>query len=189
MTSSLLALFFLNFFVLCFLPTSPSFIQIPQNEILWITILPVFSQFLWTLRFIFSGFGKRSSLVLLQIANYRKSSIKPPLSNKPLLSNKRPLFRGGKLISVPPSLHPYSSQTINVYWSVMAFRLEVHIVFGLRPHDLQLHVLNFFNFTLYCYHFLIVRKSSITPGNHKSVVEKPCSRWCISLNWISPPSL
>ena len=99
--SSLLALFFLNFFVLCFLPTSPSFIQIPQNEILWITILPVFSQFLWTLRFIFSGFGKRSSLVLLQIANYRKSSIKPPLSNKPLLSNKRPLFRGGKLISPP----------------------------------------------------------------------------------------
>ena len=29
------------------------------------------------------------------------------------------------------------------------FRLEIHIVFGLRQHDLQLHVLNFFNFTLY----------------------------------------
>ena len=25
---------------------------------------------------------------------------------------------------------------------------EFHIAFGLRPHDLQRHVLNFFNFTL-----------------------------------------
>ena len=29
------------------------------------------------------------------------------------------------------------------------FRLEIPIVFSLRPHDLQLHVLNFFNFLLY----------------------------------------
>ena len=48
------------------------------------------------------------------VVNYRKSSIKPPLSNKP------PLFRGGKLISPPPpspSPNPYSSSkklTINV---------------------------------------------------------------------------
>ena len=27
------------------------------------------------------------------------------------------------------------------------FRLEIHIVFGLWPHDLQPHALNFFNFT------------------------------------------
>ena len=27
-----------------------------------------------------------------------------------------------------------------------------------------------------CYRFLIVRKSSIAPGNHKSVIEKSCSR-------------
>ena len=40
-----------------------------------------------------------------------------------------------------------------------------------------------------CYHFLIVRKSSIASGNHKSVLEKPCSRWYISLNLISPFSL
>ena len=38
-----------------------------------------------------------------------------------------------------------------------------------------------------CYHFLIVRKSSIAPDNHKSVLEKPCSRWYISLNKTSPP--
>ena len=59
--------------------------------------------------------------------------------------------------------------------------MEIHIAFGLRCHDLQLYVLNFFNFTLQfpvenCYHFLIVRKSSIAPGNHKSVIEKSCSR-------------
>ena len=28
------------------------------------------------------------------------------------------------------------------------FRLKVHIVFGLWPHDLQLHMLNFLNFAL-----------------------------------------
>ena len=43
------------------------------------------------------------------------------------------------------------------------FRLEIHIVYGFRPHDLQLHMLNLFNFMLYfsvenCYHFLIVKK-------------------------------
>ena len=32
-----------------------------------------------------------------------------PLSNKPSLSNKSPLFRGRKLLSSPPSLPPYSS--------------------------------------------------------------------------------
>ena len=41
-----------------------------QNEILYVTILPVFSQFLWSLKFIFSGSRNKLSLVLLQIANY-----------------------------------------------------------------------------------------------------------------------
>ena len=36
-----------------------------------------------------------------------------------------------------------------------------------------------------CYHFLIVRKSSRTPENHRSVLEKPCSRWSVSLNYIT----
>ena len=44
--------------------------QMSQNEILCITILPVFSQFLWSLKFIFSGSRNKLSLVLLQIANY-----------------------------------------------------------------------------------------------------------------------
>ena len=61
----------------------------------------------------------------------------PPFQRRKV--NKHPL---------PPPLHPYSSQKINVSYGL--FRLEIHIVFGLRPHDLQLHVLNFFNFTLKC---------------------------------------
>ena len=53
---------------------------------------------------------------LVAFYRFRKSSIKPPLSNKP------PLFRGGKLIRPPPPLfHPYSSQTIYVDWSVMVY--------------------------------------------------------------------
>ena len=39
--------------------------QISQNEILHMTILPVFSQFLWNLKFIFLGSRKKLSLVLL----------------------------------------------------------------------------------------------------------------------------
>ena len=50
--------------------------QISQNEILCMTNLPVFSQFLWSLKFIFSGSGKKLSLVLLQITNYIYSSWK-----------------------------------------------------------------------------------------------------------------
>ena len=47
------------------------------------------------------------------------------------------------------------------------------LVFGSLTSNLT-HVLNFYNFTLQFsvenwYHFLIVRKSSTTPGNHKSV--------------------
>ena len=41
-------------------------LQISQNEILRMMILPVFSQFLWNLKFIFSGFHKEFSLALLQ---------------------------------------------------------------------------------------------------------------------------
>ena len=41
-----------------------------QNEILCVTILPVFSQFLWSLKFIFSGSRNKLFSVLLQIANY-----------------------------------------------------------------------------------------------------------------------
>ena len=42
-------------------------LQISQNEILCLTILPVFSPFLWNLKFIFWGSHKKLSLVLLQI--------------------------------------------------------------------------------------------------------------------------
>ena len=45
-------------------------LQISQNEILHMMILPVFSQFLWNLKFIFSGFHKELSLALLQMTNY-----------------------------------------------------------------------------------------------------------------------
>ena len=44
-----------------------------KNEILRMTILPVFSQFLWNLIYIFSGSHKKLSLVLLQITNYMYS--------------------------------------------------------------------------------------------------------------------
>ena len=60
------------------------------------------------------------------------------------------------------------------------------LVFGSLTSNLT-HVLNFYNFTLQFsvenwYHFLIVRKSSTTPGNHKSV-------WSPSkvVEKISPP--
>ena len=85
-----------------------------------------------------------------------------PLSNKPPpLLNKPHLFRGGKLISTPSRLSPPPppppppiltlNKKINDQRGLISydlFRLEVRIVFGLRPHDLQLHVLNFFNFAL-----------------------------------------
>ena len=45
-------------------------LQISQNEILHMTIFPVFSQILWKLKFIFLGSHKKLSLVLLQITNY-----------------------------------------------------------------------------------------------------------------------
>ena len=97
------------------------------------------------------------------LLKYRKSSIKPPLSNKP------PLFSGGKLIRPPsllslPSRSPirlsqlihegeqrYKPYTVGHPRMVTpplkkpgyAPGLEVNIVFSLRPHDLQLHMLNF----------------------------------------------
>ena len=83
---------------------------------------------------------------LVAFYKYGKSSIKPPLSNKP------PLFRWGKLISPPPPprsiliLHRQFTWTDQL-WFIQGARLEVHTVFGLWPHDLQLHVLKFFNFT------------------------------------------
>ena len=40
----------------------------------------------------------------IPLGEFRKSSIKPP-----------------SLINHPPSLHPYSTQTINMYWSVMVY--------------------------------------------------------------------
>ena len=55
--------------------------------------------------------------------NNHKSSIEPP----PFLIYTPPPFRGGKLISPPsllspsPPLHTYSSQTINVEWSVVVY--------------------------------------------------------------------
>ena len=66
---------------------------------------------------------------LVAFYRYSKSSIKPPLSNKPSV------FRGGKLIRTPPpSLHPYSSQTIYVDWSVMVYswgwKFIMSLVFG-----------------------------------------------------------
>ena len=67
----------------------------------------------------------------------------PPLSIKPPFSEEPPSL----LSPLPPSLHPYSSQTINLgLISYGLFRLEIHIVFSLQPYDTQLHVLNFFNF-------------------------------------------
>lgn len=75
-----------------------------------------------------------------------------------------------------PPLHPYALQQ----WRCTdQLCLEVHIiiVFCLQLHNLQLHVLNFFNFLHSyllslenCYHFLIVGNSSITPTrNHTSL--------------------
>ena len=45
-------------------------LQISLNEILCMMILPVFPQFLWNLKFIFSGFHEKLPLVLLKITNY-----------------------------------------------------------------------------------------------------------------------
>ena len=46
-------------------------LQISQNETLRMTILPLFSQFLWNLKFIFSGSHKKLFfLALLQLTDY-----------------------------------------------------------------------------------------------------------------------
>ena len=85
---------------------------------------------------------------LVAFYRYSKSSIKPPLSNKPSV------FRGGKLIRTPPPPPPFPPSlffTNNLRGLIsygLFVRLKVHNVLGLRPHDLQFHVLNFFNFTL-----------------------------------------
>ena len=75
---------------------------------------------------------------------YRRKVHKlPPLSIKPPFSEEPPSL----LSPLPPSLHPYSSQTINLgLISYGLFRLEIHIVLGLQPYDTQLHELNVFNF-------------------------------------------
>ena len=137
----------------------------------------------------------------LRKVTYRKSSKKPPLSNKP------PPFSEEESRQEPPPPHsikphlPLSTililhkqltwtdqwwfiQAGNSYWfwssaawpptsCAELFQLSALVRFSLEN----------------CYHFLIVRKSSIASGNHKSVLEKPCSRWYISLNLISPFSL
>ena len=54
----------------------------------------------------------------------------------------------------------------------------------------QFHKLRSLRRSFLHFHFLIVRKSSIAPGYHKSALEKPCSRWYMSLSKMSPtPSL
>ena len=83
-----------------------------------------------------------------------------PLLIPPPHSNKPPLFRVGKLMSPPSLLSPPplpfplppifildKKITINVDWSVMVYS-GWKFVFGLRPHDLQLHMLNLANFAL-----------------------------------------
>ena len=135
----------------------------------------------------------------LRKVTYRKSSKKPPLSNKP------PPFQRRKVDKPPPPsikpplplptiliLHKQLTWTVqlwfiqagNSYWfwssatwpptsCAELFQLSALVRFSVED----------------CYHFLIVRKSSIASGNRKSVLEKPCSRWYISLNFISPFSL
>ena len=121
------------------------------------------------------------------------------LEVRQILSPRLHLFREEKLISTlspspspPPPLHPYSSQKINVDWSVMVYsgwKFILFLVFGRMTSNFM--CLTFSNLRSRslesCYHFLIVRKSSIAPGNHKSVLEKPCSRWCVSLNNLNKP--
>ena len=123
----------------------------------------------------------------LRKVTYRKSSKKPPLSNRPPPSIKPHLPLPTILI-----LHKQLTWTDQLwfiqagnsywFWSSAAwpptscaelFQLSALVRFSVED----------------CYHFLIVRKSSIASGNHKSVLEKPCSRWYISLNLISPFSL
>ena len=80
--------------------------------------------------------------------------LNPPLKYSPPLSNKPTLIRGGKSVksgksvSPPPPPPPFFTNNQRGLISDGLFRLEIHIVFGLLPHDLQPHVLNFFNFTL-----------------------------------------
>ena len=137
----------------------------------------------------------------LRKVTYRKYSKKPPLSNKP-----PPPFseEESRQALPPPSIKPHLPlptililhkqltwtdqlwfiQAGNSYWfwssaawpptsCAELFQLSALVRFSVED----------------CYHFLIVRKSSITSGNHKSVLEKPCPRWYISLNLISPFSL
>ena len=91
---------------------------------------------------------------------YRKSSIKAPLSNEPpsLISppvQRRKVNKPPSLLSPPP---PHAPPRILILHkkikdergliSYDLFRLEVHIAFGVRRHDLQLHMPYFLNFAL-----------------------------------------
>ena len=110
------------------------------------------------------------------------SPYKFPLANKP------PVFRGGKLISPPfytpppsvPPLHHYSSQTINLDWSVMVYsgwKFILFLVFGRMTSNFM------------CWTFSTLCSSSLWRIVTIFLVlakavwrEKPCSHWCILLN-------
>ena len=68
-----------------------------------------------------------SQTVTRKWLNYRKSSIKPPLSNKPAPSNKPPpLFRGGKLIS-SPLYYPPPPTPILILRGLISYGLFINI--------------------------------------------------------------
>ena len=111
---------------------------------------------------------------------YRKSYIKPPSLISP------PPFRGGKWISPPPRPpsppHPYSSLAINVDWSAMVYsgwKFILFLVFSRMTSNcmcLTFSTLRSSFLWRIVAIFLLSEKSSITPRNHQSVLEKACSR-------------
>ena len=126
----------------------------------------------------------------------------PTCTVNTLFKPLHPLFKGKlispPLLSLPPPLHPYSSQTINVYWSVKFYsgwKFILLLVFGVMTSNFMCLTFSTWRssisslWRIVTQIFLLLEKDSITPGNHKSVLrEKPCSRWCFSL-YLIPHSL
>ena len=109
---------------------------------------------------------------------YRKSSIKRPLSNKP-----PPFSEKKSYPPLPSPLHPYSSQTINMDWSVMVYsgwKFILLLVFGHMTSNFMR-----WTFSTLCSNSLwrIVTISLLL-----SILKKPSSHWCISQIKLAPPN-
>ena len=122
----------------------------------------------------------------------------PTCTVNTLFKPLHPLFKGKLISPLPPPLHPYSSQTINVYWSVKFYsgwKFILLLVFGVMTSNFMCLTFSTWRsstsslWRIVTQIFLWLEKDSITPGNHKSVLrENPCCRWWFSL-YLIPSSL